>query len=88
MSDNYDPGCLLCRLTAGNVITKLYWKDKICVVVDCSDCGLPQIVLNHHGEPTEKEFNHMKIVSKKLFPDKEWRGFRRKIHDHFHEHFV
>ena len=46
------------------------------------------IVLNHHGEPTPKELEHMKIISKKLFPDKRWRGIRRQLKDHFHEHFV
>lgn len=85
---SYNPNCPLCKLAKGNIITNLYWEDEICVIVDCSSCGLPQIVLKHHGEPSEKELEHMKMMSKKLFPDKKWRGVRRQIQGHFHEHFI
>ena len=45
-------------------------------------------MLNHHGEPTPEELEHLKMVSQRLFPDKKWRGFRRIIQNHWHEHFL
>jgi len=46
------------------------------------------MVLKHHGEPTEEELEHLKAVSMEQFPDKVWRGYRRKIKDHWHEHLI
>jgi len=82
---DYDSNCPLCRKEK---LTEWLWNDNICWVCDCSNCRQPMIVLNHHGEPTERELEHMKIISKKLFPDKRWRGVRRQFKDHFHEHFI
>jgi len=77
--------CPLCR---GKKLSEWFWNDEVCWVAECTHCHQPMIVLNHHGEPTEKELQHMKIVSKKLFPDKGWRGVRRQIQGHFHEHLI
>lgn len=83
--------CELCDMVESkDYKTHLYHVDNICTIVDCLTCGPgnPMIVLNHHGEPTEKELEHMKAVSIEQFPDKVWRGYRRKIQDHWHEHLI
>jgi len=86
MNELHNPECPLCGL--GNMISNHYWKDEICVVVDCLVCKQPQIVLMHHGTPNKRELEHMEIISKKLFPDKRWGGCRKEITGHFNKHFV
>lgn len=78
----------MCELCERKKITKWYHEDNICWIANCKTCGNPMIVLKHHGEPTEEELSHLKQISQRLFPDKKWRGIRKKIKDHWHEHFV
>ena len=80
--------CPLCKLAQGDIKTKLYYQDNVCIVVDCLTCSKPMIVLKHHGEPTEGELQYLQKVSKRFFPDKKWRGTRREILNHWHEHFL
>ena len=77
--------CPLCR---AEKLSEWKHEDEICYVCRCITCHRWQIVLRHHGEPTQKELEHIKEVSKRLFPDKKFRGFRRKIFDHYHEHLI
>jgi len=81
--------CELCEMIESrDYKTHLYHEDEVCVIVDCLTCGIPMMVLKHHGEPTEEELEHLKAVSMEQFPDKVWRGYRRKIKDHWHEHLI
>jgi len=70
-------------------ITEWKYEDHICYICKCANknCGLWMIVLKHHGEPTEGELQYLQRVSKRFFPDKKWRGIRRQILGHWHEHF-
>lgn len=77
--------CPLCRREK---LTEWLWDDEICWVAKCITCGGWQIILNHHGEPTPEELEHLKTVSQKLFPNAKWRGVRRVIKDHWHEHLI
>ncbi len=81
----FDDSCILCRKEK---LTHWFYDDHICWIAECKTCGRPMIVLDHHGEPTAEELEHIKQVSKKVFPDKQFRGYRRRIFDHFHEHLV
>ena len=84
-TDMFDDTCLLCRKEK---LTKWFYEDSVCWVAICITCGRPMVVLDHHGEPTEAELEHIKQVSKKVFPDKQFRGYRRRIFDHYHEHLI
>lgn len=77
--------CPLCRKEK---LTEWLHEDEICWVAKCVTCGEWQIVLTHCGEPTYDELAHLKNISQKLFPNKKWRGYRRNIKDHWHEHFI
>ena len=83
--------CELCELSEGkNRITKLYFEDDTCLICNCKDpnCGLPMIVLKRHGNPSKLEIYHLKEVSNLIFPDRKWRGYARKIKDHYHQHLI
>ena len=83
--------CELCELSEGkHRITKLYYEDDICLICNCKDpnCGLPMIVLKRHGKPLNAEIEYLKKISKKIFPDRKWRGYARKIKDHYHQHLI
>lgn len=79
---------MLCPLCRADKITPWIYEDEVCWIAKCKTCGGDMIVLWHHGEPTLKELDHLKKVSQKIFPDKKWRGYRRMIKDHWHEHFI
>ena len=85
MRDMRDSGCPLCE---GERRTRRYHGDEICWVADCSTCHRPMIVYRFHGEPTPGEVEHMSGVSDRLFPGARWRGYRRNIFDHWHEHIM
>ena len=79
---------MVCELCKAEKITEWLYEDEVCWIAKCKTCNGWMIVLRHHGEPTEGELQHLQKVSKRFFPDKKWRGFRRVIKDHWHEHFV
>jgi len=78
--------CELCDLVAGNIITKLYYKNETCTIVDCSTCHIPVAVLNHHGLADEHEKRLMMNVINSLFSYESIRTTPRKILDHEHWH--
>jgi len=81
--------CELCKLVEGKDIkTRLYHRDKVMTIVSCLTCGIPMVVLNHHGEATENETELMQTVVDHLF---SYRGIRkkpRKIPYHVHWHII
>jgi len=81
--------CPLCRLyEKREIITRLYYEDDVCIVVDCSTHHVPIIVLKRHAKtPKPEELKHMRKIAEKLFPGKPFRG-PRSILDHFHLHSV
>jgi len=79
--------CPLCRLCQGEVITKFYYEDEVCIVVDCKVHKVPIIVLKRHSpQPTPEEDKHMRDVAERLFPRKKFRYGGRSIKDHYHMH--
>jgi len=84
----FDLTCDLCDLVKGNIITRLYHKDDVCVVVDCVTCSTPMIVLSRHTIlPTIAELKHMAEILSDLFGDKAaLRIEQRRIRDHLHFH--
>jgi len=79
--------CPLCR---AEKLSEWFFEDEVCYVCICVTCHLPMIVLRHHGKPSEQELEHLKCISKKVFPEKQWRGYARSIpmEQHFHQHFI
>jgi len=73
----------LCKLAAGNIKTKLYYQDKVVIVV-------PMIVLKRHTmKPNNFELGHMEMVAKELFgPNIKFRKKPRQILDHLHWHIL
>ena len=88
MSAEKNKKCPLCP----PVERKTEWKheDEICFICRCDDpkCGKFMIVLKRHGEPTEGELLYLQRVTRWFFPGKHFRGYRRKILTHWHEHLV
>ena len=80
--------CPLCGIyERREIVTKLYWEDKTCIVVDCRTCQVPMLVLKRHvAVPTHEERLHMVTLADKLFPRCYKRFTMRKIKDHFHFH--
>jgi len=80
-----DSNCALCR---ARKVTEWMHEDGICWVGKCRSCDKWMIVYRYHGEPTMEELEHMKKLSRRLFPNKRWRGTRKTIKDHWHEHII
>ena len=78
--------CELCNLASGDIKTRLYYKNKVCTIVDCLTCGIPMCVLNHHGSATEQEKRLMMAVINSLFEYESIRTTPRRILDHEHWH--
>jgi len=83
--------CELCQLVAGNIKTRLYYKNDVCTIVDCSTCSIPMVVLNHHGAADEHEKRLMMNAINTLFSYESIRTEQRKIpaigpdaHIHWH----
>ena len=80
--------CALCRLCSGlDRVTRVWYEDPVCVIVDCKSCRVPMVVLKRHVEvATCRESAHMIRVTKKLFPGGRIDFKKRSIpgHDHFH----
>lgn len=80
--------CPLCRLFwEGDVKTKVYHKDRLCIIVEGQSSFCPLIVARFHGRnPNGSEMNHMVNLANKLFPDR-WFDFENHavpLHWHFH----
>jgi diadenosine tetraphosphate (Ap4A) HIT family hydrolase len=82
--------CPLCKLATGNIKTKLYYQDKIVIIVNCLTCKIPMIVLKRHTmKPNNFERAHMEMVPKELFgPNIKFRKKPSKILDHIHWHIL
>jgi len=80
--------CELCQLVAGDIKTRLYYKNKTCTIVDCATCLIPMVVLNHHGAATEQEKRLMMASINALFSYESIRTEPRKIPDHIHYHII
>jgi len=82
--------CPLCRLyERGEVLTKLYFEDDVCVVVDCASHPTKKLCVlkRHSSEPTPEEKQHMRLTMQRLFPNIQLR-MPRSILDHWHLHEV
>ena len=81
-----DPSCLLCALAQGDIKTRLYYQDSICICVDCLTCKSPMMVYLFHSEPAPVWQRHMEDKARELFPGCSFRYERRliKSHPHFH----
>jgi len=80
------PECALCRLVNGEVRTRLYYKDSLCLIVDCDTCHIPMLVFRSHRDatPTEKALAENIIID--LFEFESIRTEQRKIKEHQHWH--
>lgn len=82
--------CDLCKLVAGNVITKKYYKDSDFIIVDCKTCGpgAPMIIWKPHSMAlTERKIKYIKKLSEELFGNQiTFREEQKKIKDHWHIH--
>lgn len=78
--------CELCDLVAGDVKTRLYYKDKVCIIVDCLNCGIPMVVIRHHGSASDEEKRLMTNAINSLFTYQSIRTLPRHIPNHEHWH--
>jgi len=84
--------CPLCKLAVGkNIKTKLYYQDKVVIIVNCLTCGMLVVILKRHTmKPNNFERGHMEMVSKEVFSDNI--KFRKKQghpeYDHLHWHIL
>jgi len=85
--------CDLCRLADGDIKTRKYFENHVCIIVDCSTCGPnhPMIVLKRHTmKPTQSELESMEQITRMLFPKMKWRDnpAQRKNLEHWHRHII
>lgn len=80
--------CELCQLVAGDIKTRLYYKNKTCTIVDCATCLIPMVVLNHHGSATEQEKRLMMATIDALFEYESIRTEARRVPGHEHWHII
>jgi len=91
-----DKNCPLCRLYhLGEIRTKLYHKDRLCIIVECESSHVPMLVSRfHEREPNKSELNHMVNLLITFSKTQEWKekgwGYvdftNHVISDHFHVH--
>jgi hypothetical protein len=79
--------CELCRLyEKREIVTRLYFEDPTCIVVDCKTHRVPMCVLKRHtASPTREELDHLNRVARVLFPARRFRG-PASIRQHYHLH--
>jgi len=82
--------CPLCKLAAGDIKTKLYYQDKLIIIVDCLTCGIPMVVLKEHKMNANNfELGHMEMTAKEIFgKDIKFRKTQRQVKNHLHWHIV
>lgn len=81
--------CELCKLTEGNIITKLYYQDDKIIIVSCKTCGIPLLTLKRHDMfLTQEELEHILKVVKEQFPNYKLRMNQRQIKNHWHIHLI
>jgi len=78
--------CELCELCTSTVMTKLYFKSDLMIIVDCSTCRIPMLVFRNHGAANEDERRKARNVIDALFDYTALRTTPRKILDHEHWH--
>lgn len=82
----YDPSCSLCRK---DPIREQPYQDEVCWTTVCPLHQNPMIVLNRHAsQPTEEEWEHIKMVQERLFPNLRFRGYMTSMPQHWHDHLV
>ena len=79
--------CELCRLSQGNIKTKLYYQDQDIIIVDCITCRVSIVVWKEHTVVLEsKDLKRIFELVSNFFPECKCRMQMRKIPDHFHFH--
>jgi len=91
-----DPDCPLCKLVFKRlIITKLYYENDDLIIVDCTTCKTPMLVLKTHGldsrtiiTPNKAWLIFQRTVKKVGFHPDDWAldMQMRTIHDHWHAH--
>lgn len=82
----YDQDCSLCRKEP---LAEQLYHDEVCWVTSCPLHGNPMIVLNaHRPEPTPEEWEHIKQVKDRLYPNLRFRGYMQSYPQHWHDHLV
>lgn len=86
----YVPHCSLCRLWHDREIaTALHYEDDLIIIVDCSKCKVPMIVVKRHDvRVTPEEMSSINEVTLQLWPGATLRCAPRAVKDHFHCHVV
>lgn len=82
--------CELCELANGNIITTLYYQCDDYLIVDCSTCKVPMVVIVEHTmHPSQSLLYRMRQKARELFGENtEFRGYTQKIHGHWHDHII
>ena len=82
----YDENCSLCRKDR---LREQPYSDDICWVTVCPLHNQPMLVLNaHRAEPTLREWEHIKGVKEKLYPNLRFRGYMASMPGHWHQHLI
>ena len=92
-NESIDMECPLCRLYhKGEIKTKFYHRDKLCIVVECESSHVPLLVPRFHDRnPNSSEMNHMVNLLINLKEKLNWKwGYvdfiNHSVLDHFHIH--
>ena len=82
--------CELCNLAK---LTRWFYSDAMCLVVECESCAVPMVVLvQHRSEPSEIErkilLHHLELAAQEFFANQSYfiDEQRRQIPQHYHAH--
>lgn len=81
----YKKDCPLCKLSQGDIKSKLYYQDEKIIVIDClTHIGTPMVVLkDHRSNLLDHEFQYVQDLCRRIFPEKKFRGTgMTQIKDH------
>jgi hypothetical protein len=74
--------CDLCNAEGENL-------SKTFKTLICRSCKVPMIVLRHHRPTINKsERKEAESLRRRHFSDKRFRGYMRKMPDHWHDHLI
>ena len=77
-----------CPLCQRKKLTKWYYQDDVCTIVDCITCKTPMCIFNFHRKPTKEELKHMMDKAFELFDMQvytfDFNMRQHPLHMHFH----
>ena len=81
--------CELCRILNNELITKKYYEDNECIIVDCAECNQPMLIYKLHV-PDVPVYKYIELSRKlqEVCGKGIISGKKAKLLSHLHIHLI